>query len=416
MANPTDIVVIGGGIVGAACASELAERGARVTLIDKSEPGHGCSYGNAGWITPCFAVPLPMPGMFWKSMKWLLDPESPLHIKPRASWELARWLLRFTRSMNSRALHDSTRALVALAKHSLDAYARMDAEQPGSFGFQKRGLLIAAQTPAGVEAAVAEMKLVEQYGVPGRPLTAAQAKELEPALTGNIAGGVYFPEEAHAEPLAAVKALVARAERFGATILPNTEVIAFERHGRRIESIRTTRGPLRADQFVLATGSWSTNLAKSLDLRVPILAGKGYAVIVEPFEPAPKIPLMLLEKKVAATPRDGSIRLAGTLELVDSNDHSVSVRRVDALLRGAREMVSVPREPKILEVWRGLRPCTPDGVPIIGRPAACDNLVIAAGLQTHVVLTPPHTPYLATAFIREAQPTSDLAPSRATRF
>src|SRR3954465_15032252 len=101
MDKQQDIIIIGGGVIGMACAYELSSRGAQVTVIDKSEPGFGCSYGNAGWITPCFALPLPMPGMIAKSLKWLMDPASPLYIKPEPSLLLLKWLIRFIQSMNT---------------------------------------------------------------------------------------------------------------------------------------------------------------------------------------------------------------------------------------------------------------------------------------------------------------------------
>src|SRR5262245_45645630 len=124
----TEVLVIGGGIIGMACADELARRGSAVTVIDRGEIGHGCSYGNAGWITPCFALPLPMPGMFWKTIGWLIDPDSPLRIQPRFNLDLIRWLTRFCFSMNERQFQRSAAALIALSKYSLDAYQQLDSE------------------------------------------------------------------------------------------------------------------------------------------------------------------------------------------------------------------------------------------------------------------------------------------------
>src|SRR5438094_860370 len=120
--HQAEVLIIGGGIIGAACAYELAQRGVAVTVIDKGEIGFGCSYGNAGWVTPCFALPLPMPGMFLKSLQWLLDSESPLYIKPRLSWQLVSWLWRFMRSMNERTMRESVAALTELSKYTLEAY------------------------------------------------------------------------------------------------------------------------------------------------------------------------------------------------------------------------------------------------------------------------------------------------------
>jgi D-amino-acid dehydrogenase len=419
-----DILIIGGGVVGMSCAYELSARGAKVTLIDRGEPGFGCSYGNAGWITPCFAMPLPMPGMMIKSLKWMTNPDGPLYIQPKPSVLLFRWLTRFLFSMNQRQALRSVAALTEISKYSIDAYAKLDQALPNRIGFERRGLLMVGQGTDGVKAAKHEMDLVAEHGIPGRLLDERGVRELEPALTGPLQGGVYFPEEAHAEPLQVVQALRDGAIANGATILPRTEVFDFHFSegapgARRITGIRTTRGDMTADQFVLATGSWSVPIAKRLGIRVPVLGGKGYSIIVKPFSPAPKIPLMLLEKKIAVTPRKDTIRLAGTLELVD-RDESITPRRVDAILKGSREFMNVPAiselTPSITEVWRGLRPCTPDGVPIVGYPKQYSNLLLLTGHQMLGLQSAPGTARLAADLLLGTAPAFDPAPFRATRF
>ena len=415
--DKTDVIVIGGGIIGTSCACALAQRGAKVTLIEKGQIGLGCSYGNAGWLTPCFAEPLPMPGMLMTCFKWLLDPDSPLYIKFRLDWEFIRWMTRFLVSMNHRQMHASFHALVELAKYSLEAYAKMDAENPGEFSYKQKGMLSVASSQSALDAIKLHLEHVSQHGVVGRMLEADEVRRLEPALTCNeIAGGVHFPDEAQCEPLETVQAMGRRAERLGAVILSDTEVFDVEFNHKRIEAMRTTRGRICADQYVLAAGSWSTRIGKKLGMRVPVLAGKGYAVIVEPFEPRPSMPLMLADVRVGIAPRSASIRLAGTLELVDSEDQRITARRVDAIIGAARRFLNVPQPPKIVEVWRGLRPCTPDGVPIIGRPQRYDNLVLATGHQMLGLLAAPATGQLVAEIISGADTTFDPQPFRPARF
>lgn len=412
-----DILIIGGGVIGMACAYELSQRGAKVTVIDKGEVGFGCSYGNAGWITPCFAMPLPMPGMLLKSIGWLLDPESPLYIKPSADPLLMRWLFRFLRSMNRPLMLQSIESLTAVSKYSLDAYKQLDEKFPGVIGYEQKGLLMVSQTDAGVAAAIDEMKLVAPHGIPGQLLDEAGIRKLEPALTGPLKGGVYFPAEAHAEPLAVVKALTEGAIRNGAQILSGTEVYDFEIEDKKIKGVHTTRGTLRADQYVLATGVWSTAIAKALRLEVPVMGGKGYSWILKSFAPAPKIPLMLIERKIAVTPRaNGTIRLAGTLELVNAQDQSITARRANAILRGARLFMNVPEQPEVVELWRGLRPCTPDGVPVIGFPARYENLLVSTGHQMLGLQSAPGCARLAADLLLKATPAFDPHPFRADRF
>jgi D-amino-acid dehydrogenase len=374
------IVVVGAGIVGMSCAVELSRRGHSVTVMDKGRVGHGCSYGNAGWMTPCFALPLAMPGMFLKSIKWLLNPESPLYIKPQPSLLLAQWLWKFMQAMNKKQAQAAIDALVLMSQISLREYESLAQRYPGETGFERKGLLMVAQSKAGVKAAKKEMELVASVGVPGQEMSAEELKAFEPAVVGDIKGGVYFPAEAHAEPLRVVQTLAKEALKFGAMILEETEMIHAAISEGKLQHLMTNRGEISADAYVLATGSWSMGLARQLDINVPILGGKGYAMIVPPLKPQPTHPMMLIEKKIAITPRETSLRIAGTLELVNQ-DFSVTQRRVNAIIKGAREFLAVPENLEIKELWRGLRPCTPDGVPMIGFHPRLENLMLACGHQ-----------------------------------
>ncbi|MCE3009725.1 MAG: FAD-dependent oxidoreductase [Proteobacteria bacterium] len=380
----TDVVVIGGGIIGASSALQLARGGAQVTLIDQDIPGHGCSYGNAGWMTPCFAMPLPMPGMLIKSMGWLLNPESPLYIKPSLSPDLLSWLTRFLFSMNEKKAKSSIELLIALSQESLRLYEELSHTQADLMKFEKKGLLMISQTASGRQAAIEELKWGEPFGVIGEILSGERAQELEPSLKKNL-GGVYFQNEAHAEPLGTVQALLKEGLKLGVKVVPHCQ---FQGLGHRVQigesqslkSIKTSLGEMFADQFVFAMGSWSKAFGQELGLNIPILGGKGYSIILPKLQRQPKIPIMLIEKKVAITPRENSLRVAGTLELVDQ-DFSITQRRMDAVVKGARQILEIPEKPQYLESWRGLRPCTPDGLPLLGRSPAIPNMVLACGHQ-----------------------------------
>lgn len=414
--NPkADILIVGGGVIGLACAYELSRAGARVVLIDKSDPGYGCSYGNAGWITPCFAMPLPMPGMLFKSIRWLTDPESPLYIKPELSVTLFRWLLRFLLSMNRRQMMSSVQALTELSKISLKLYKDLAQTTDKPFSFEQKGLFMVAQSADGLKYARNEMELVATQGIPGRLMGEEEARVFEPALTKRIKGGVFFNEEAHAEPLQVTQTLAHEAKKLGAQILSKAEVIDFQLDGNGIASARTTRGVFVAEQFVLATGSWSPRIAQTLALRVPVLGGKGYAIITDPLAPNPQRPMMLVEKKVAVTPRNGTLRLAGTLELVNQ-DETFTTRRVEAIVRGAREFMNVPEKISFHEIWRGLRPCTPDGVPIIGRSKRYPNMILATGHQMLGLQSATGTGKLVADIALGRTTDLDPQPFRATRF
>ncbi len=410
-----DILVVGGGVVGAACAYYLTGRGAKVTLIDKGEVGHGCSYGNGGLIVPSHSFPLPMPGAIFQGFRWLFDPDSPFYIKPRCNWQMVRWLLRFARCSTQKQMHHAVDALTMLSLRSRALYDEIEESAAANMQLKKYGGLYPCRTKKGLDHAVYEMETLRPYGVEGRVLDKDEVLTIEPAITCSVIGGTYFEGDAHAEPLSVVQTLLQLAEEQGARIEPKTELIDWELSNRRIDAVRTTRGTFRAGQFVLAGGSWSPGLARPLGLNVPIQAGKGYGVTIETFDPLPKVPVLLNEVKVGVTPRANSVRLAGTMEF-GGLDESITERRVRAIVHGARQFFNIPEEPKVVEIWRGLRPCTPDGLPIIGRHHRWENLTLSAGHAMLGLTLAAASGHLVADLIAGDTPCVDPRPFRPERF
>jgi len=415
LTRAVDHLVIGAGVVGVCVADALARAGASVTVIDRGAVGHGCSEANAGWVTPCFAMPLPRPGLAWTALRWMADPDSPFYIQPRPTPSRVRWLLGFGVSTGHRRFREGTGALVALSQYSLDAYSELDRNIPDSIGLQRRGLLMVALTPRGFASAAGDAHMLAGHGVSGAELGASAAREVEPALRGDFEGAVYYPDEAHLQPLAAVETIAERARNSGVRFESGTEAFDFDVARGRVRGVITTRGRIEAGQVILATGSWSKALARRLDLRVPVLGGKGYSMMVPAPDPAPRIPMMILERKVAITPYGDELRLAGTLELVDG-DRSISPRRVASIHRGASTVLSLADSAPVDRIWRGLRPCTPDGLPIIGRAPKLENLFIATGHQMLGVQTAPATGRLVSDLVLGREPTFDPEPFRPERF
>ena len=409
-----DVAIIGGGVIGVASAVELAKRGARVTVLEKDRVGHGCSYGNAGWLAASQAAPLANPHMLMKSFKWMLDPESPLYIQPRLDPAFARWLIEFLLASRATKYDRGVAALVELCRVSIDMWEDVAKRAPESFGFERHGLLSVFEKTASLEAAKASVDLAQKSGVRAERWTADEVRANEPAVVGPQVGGYYYPDDAHCEPYRAVKALEAEARALGVRFLEGTEVYRIA-DGASAKRLTTTRGDISASQIVIATGPWSESLGEMLGIRLPVIGAKGYSIVLPRTDPHPTRSIYLIERKVAVNPHRDALRIAGTLELV-RNDFSINNRRVNVILRGARAMLNIGETAEPREIWRGLRPCTPDGMPLIGRARGHGDVWLATGHQMAGLKAAPGTGLLLAQLMSGEAPRFDPEPFRADRY
>lgn len=409
------IVVVGGGVVGVCAAYYLARRGVAVTLVEKGEIAAGSSYGNAGLIVPSHSVPLAAPGVFRQAVRFMLDPESPFYIRPRPSPDLLRWLLRFGRACTEAHVRRSLPVIRDLSRASLDLYRELAALPGLEFGFRQDGVLAVFRTAAGLEHGRREAAVLEAAGIGATVLDPGGARGLEPALRGDVAGGVHFPGDAHVTPDRFVRGLARVAEALGTRLLTATEVLGFVRRGSRIVTVETTRGDLAAEQVVLAAGAWSGPLARGLGLDLPLQPAKGYSITCARPATGPRMPLLLGEARVAVTPMGDALRFAGTLELAGL-DLTIDRRRLAAIRHAVPRYLAGDASVTVREIWRGLRPCSPDGLPYIGRPARCDNLIVATGHAMIGVSLGPVTGALVAQLATGERPMLDLTPLRPERF
>ncbi len=376
-----DIVVIGAGVIGVCAAYELAKSGHRVTLVDQGDVCAGSSYGNAGLIVPSHCVPLSEPGIVKQGLKWMLDPESPLYIRPRLDRDLISWLWKFNRSCTDRHVAKSVPVLREMHLNSLamfEAFAeRLD------FGYVHCGSLYACNTEIGLTDKIEDARIAGRSGIRTEILGSDEIAKLIPETPITAVGGVYYPEDGHLQPALFVRALAQESERLGVTIQRDSQVLGFLRAGDRVSAVQTTRGVLEGDTFVLAAGSWSPTIAGDLGLKLPIQPAKGYSITFKRPPDCPSLPVMMTETKVGVTPMVDTLRFAGTLELAGL-DLTINRRRVDSILNAVPSYfpaLSTDRM-EMIEIWRGLRPCSPDGLPFLGRTERYDNLVIGAGHAT----------------------------------
>jgi D-amino-acid dehydrogenase len=401
-----DVVIVGGGAIGTTCALELSRRGAGVLLLEQgSGLAAGCSAGNAGLICPSHSTPLANPASVRNGLRWMMKPDSPFYLKPRLA--ALPWLGRFL--LAARRAEAGTDIIRTLSLASLELHARL-AEEIDT-GFERRGVL---NVYASEETLAAGRSEAERSGLRFEALERQQALELEPALSGRTVGAVYYPDEAHCDPLRFVRAVGDAAAGAGADIRTGVKARRLRRLDGRL-AVETSEGELRPETVVLPAGAWTGRLARAVGVYCPLEGGKGYHVDLEAAQGDPRIPTWLQESWAIATPLPGRLRLAGTLELAGL-DLSIDRARADAVRRGGERGLRGLEGRRVLDVWAGLRPCTPDGLPVIGRPESLPGLVLATGHAMKGVSLAPVTGRLVAQLIAGDAPDHDLAPLRPDRF
>jgi D-amino-acid dehydrogenase len=410
-----ETLVIGGGVIGVCSAYYLATAGRHVTIVEKGEICSGCSYGNAGLISPSHSIPLAAPGVLRKALKWMFDAESPFYVKPRLDLALISWLWSFGAACKESRAREAMPLLRDLGRASLELFQRLAAIQELDFGFRQNGLLILFRSRSGYRQGLEEAGLLRQVGIDSDVLSAIDVRDLDPTILPTVFGGVYFPQDAQLIPVDFVRGLTREAEKLGARICTSTEVLGWETSGRRITAVKTTRGDFRPHDVVLAGGAWSPLLSRDLGITLPVQAAKGYSITIKRPDNYPRTPLLFSEAKVFATPMGENLRFGGTLELAGL-DLSVNRRRVDAVMRSLNHYISEIKNPEVVEIWRGLRPCSPDGLPIIGRSSRIENLIIATGHAMLGMSLGPITGKLVSQLLSNETPMIDVTALRSERF
>jgi len=388
-----------------------------VLVFDRSNLEDGSSFGNAGLIVPSHLVPLAAPGMMAKGFGWMFDRKSPFYVKPRFSLDLLRWGWLFYRHANQHHVLKSAPALKELSLFSKTRYQQLARELDLDFGYSERGLLMVYQSGAAEKEEEETAHLANRHGVTARMLSAAEVQALEPDVTVNVRGGVFYPGDAHLTPHQLVGGLIDYLKQQGVQFLTSTAVSGFQSERGRVSGVVTSRGNFPVDELVLAAGCWSGQMARQLRLTLPVQAGKGYSITVPDVPRNVRIPSILLEARVAITPMGRGLRMGGTMEIAGL-DRSVNLHRV----RGIVE--AVPRYypelvfpvPSNTEVWHGLRPCSPDGLPYIGRLASPGNVLVAAGHGMMGLSLAPGTGALIADLINQNPLPMEIGPFDPARF
>ncbi|KAF0815921.1 D-amino acid dehydrogenase [Bacillus sp. ZZV12-4809] len=411
----TKAIIIGGGIIGLACAFYLRKEGKEVVLIDKGDPGSECSSGNMGWVCPSLSDPVPAPGLIKSSLKWMVKRDSPLYIKPSIVPSLYPWLKQFWRFCSEESYQRGYTASLELSRKTLSLFDDLEKEGSIEFEMHRKGLLFVFLDQSYIDEKLDSYSIVESYGLPAPVAkTKKEVMEMEPALAGTVAGGVYLPSERHVRPESLTKALKKWLISNGAEILSHTEVIGFIQEGDNISGVKTRKKTIEGDHFLVTAGAWAGLVLRQVGIHIPMTAGKGYSITMSNPSIQFQQPLYLGDSRVTISPFHDSVRIGGTMELSGLNTN-LDQRRIDSLKSSAAQYLreSIHGEE---QAWCGMRPMTPDGLPIIGKTPSLNNLFIASGHAMSGISMALSTGSVICDLITKGMSDIDLTPFRLDRF
>jgi glycine/D-amino acid oxidase-like deaminating enzyme len=415
------VVVVGGGVVGLCLAYYLATSGVAVEVIERARIGSGASWGNAGWICRSHSAPIPAPGVMRYALRSLGRPESPLYVRPVLDAGLARWALRFSRSCRAAPFGRGYAALAELNRPTFALYDELRAA----------GVETTLRTPGLVHAflsvdaarhhlAIQRQMAATGYDVPEGVTVGDDVRALDGALGPSVAAAYQVAGEGLVDPGRFVQSLASSLVAAGGRVHEQLAVTGWTRTDRGALCVRTSGGERRCSAMVIAASTWSAPLLAQLGHRLPLQAGKGYSFSVK-LDRAPRHPLYLGDKRVVASPLNGAVRIAGTMEL-SGNNRRLDWRRIVAVAAASRhylgdwyerpdDLIGLIRDP-----WVGGRPLLPDGLPVIDRLPGHDDVFVTTGHgMLGMTLAPASGRALCDYMVSGRRP-DVLAPFRCDRF
>lgn len=411
-----NIIIIGGGINGLCSAYYLLQEGYKVKIIDKGDLSQGASNINAGFTAPSHIISLASPGIIQKGLRWMMDSTSPFYIKPRLDMDFLDWAWKFRQSATSSKVEKSIPVLKEINLKSKNLFEEMLERVDFDSHYEKKGLLTVYRTEKLGEEEIKKAERIKQEGLEVSILNRKEILELQPSLSGDVLGAVYYTCNSHSTPNEVMKKLSFWLKSKGVEFFLNTKVNNLKYKNGKITRIETDQDVFTADAVVLTSGAWTQELVKNLGLKIPIQGGKGYSMDVNR-ETGISIPTILGEVKVAVTPMNGFTRFAGTMEF-SGNNNIIREKRVNSIASAAElyyKDFSLTQAEKN-SATSGLRPVSPDGLPFIGKTARYDNLVIASGHAMIGWSLGPITGKLVSEIVGNKKTSVGLSPFLPERF
>lgn len=410
-----DVLILGAGVIGLACAHYLQQAGRTVHLIDRGRVGGATSHGNCGTITPSHAPPLAAPGTITKALRWMLRPDAPFYVKPRLDLPLAAWLMQFAGRCNRETWQRTGLAKGRLLTESRDLIESLVSTYALECEFQAIGMRYVYRDEAVFRADIAGLPDLAGFGVRAEVIEGVALAHDEPALLPGLAGAIHFPGDAHLRPemFTAELARIVRAQ--GGVIEEGVAIDGLEIAGGRVASVSTSDGVRCGRDILVALGPWSAPLLARHGVHLPIQPGKGYSQTYTRPSLAPRVPLVLREHSVCVTAWSSGFRLGSTMEFAGYDD-SLNATRLAALERAARQYLHEPVGPERREQWYGWRPMTVDDLPILGVAPGHENLWLATGHGMMGMGMSAISGKLVSELMTGSDTCIDPAPTSPTRF
>jgi D-amino-acid dehydrogenase len=411
-----DVFVIGGGSIGLNCAYYLLKSGRKVTILESKEIAKGSSSGNAGQIVPSHIIPLASPGVVGTALKWMLDPKnSPFGMKISLDPKYILWLLQFAASCNEANVQRAIPPLNALGQLSTKNFAQLIVQEKFECSYQEQGVLFLYKDAQAFESGRDEGEVMQKHGIPIEALDRIAVRKLEPIVHEDVIGGIHMTGDSNLNPALFLKLLGERVRAMGAEIYENQPVIGFDVADGKVRAVKTDASDFEADEVILAAGAWTPVVARDLRMNIPVQSARGYSLTMSAPKNMPRRALLLGERRVAVTPMGDLLRFTGRLEL-SNIDTTVNPKHIAGIERAVREYIHLDEKLDIKETWAGLRPATPDGMPIIGRSPRYKNLIIATGHAMLGLALGPGTGQVVAELVTGKETAFDLSPLRAGRF
>jgi D-amino-acid dehydrogenase len=411
-----DVLIIGGGPVGLSCAYYLLKSGRGVTLLDAQEIGKGSGSGNAGHIVPSHIIPLAAPGVVASALKWMLDPaHSPFGMKISLDPRYISWLVQFAMACSDANVERAIAPLNSLGQLSAKNFSQIIAEEKFECHYRQTGFLNLYKDEKGFHDGQHEVEFMQKHGVPISVYDRSKVHEVEPAALDDVIGGIHFTGDAHLNPAVFLKSLSDRVRAMGAEMMENTSVTGFESANGKISKVKTGAGDFEAGQIILAAGAFTPAVARDLKLNIPIQPARGYSLTMTANKVMPRQALILGERRIAVSPLGNLLRFTGRLE-IGNYSMTPDPRWIQRLENSVREYIVVDEKLDIKETWAGLRPVTPDGMPIIGKSPRHNNLIVATGHAMLGLSLGPGTGQVAAELTNGKETAFDLSPLKLERF